>query len=56
MSCLVDIRADRDDGCAIVALQDRLFQPNFRMADLVERNLPATPAHQREIGERTPVT
>ncbi len=46
---LVDIRADRDDRRAIAALQDRLFQTDFGMADLIERNLAAVPAHQREI-------
>src|SRR5436190_1065708 len=46
---LIDVRADRYDGCAIAALQDRLFQTDFRVADLVERNLAAVPAHQREI-------
>jgi hypothetical protein len=43
---LIDVRANSDDGCAIAALQDRLFQADFRMPNLVERNLAAVPAHQ----------
>src|SRR5436305_466546 len=48
---LVDVRADRDDGRAIAALQDRLLEMDFRMPDLIERDLTAVPARQREIGE-----
>jgi hypothetical protein len=43
---LIDVRANRQDGRAIAALEDRLFQTNFRMADLVERNLTAVSGHQ----------
>ena len=49
---LIDVRADRDDGYAIAALQDRFLHTDFRMPDLVERNLAAVPAHQREIARR----
>ena len=30
----------------IAALEDRLFKTDLRMADLIERNLAAIPAHQ----------
>src|SRR5207247_366258 len=46
---LIDVRAYRDDGGAIAALQNRLFKSDFRMADLIERNRAAVPARQRKI-------
>jgi hypothetical protein len=46
---LVYVRAERNDGRAIAPFQHGLFKTDFRMADLVEWNLPAVPAHQREI-------
>ena len=48
---LVDVRADRDDWRAVAAFHDRFFEPDFGVADLIERNLAAIAAHQREVGQ-----